>query len=594
MIRLNNEQINAKKQYINNYINADNAADGSAMDPNANVTSKNIATLSGELYKDFSIQLNRSILFDRIAKLYDIELANEFIRQIETHELYVNDETSLFPYCASINMFPLLTEGMQSLGGESKPPKHLRSFCGSFINMCFAVSSQLAGAIGTVEFLMYFDHFARKDHGDNYLETHEDTIKACFENIVYSNNQPAAARNYQSIFWNISIYDENYFNSLFEHFMFPDGDTPKWETLDKLQVYFMKWFNEERTKALLTFPVVTAAMLTDGEKPTDTNFARMCAKELSEGNSFFIYQSESADSLSSCCRLRNEFTDNSFSMSNGVGGVATGSCKVMTPNFNRIIQDGRDIKTEIEKTVKYLHAYRTIIQDNIDAGIMPIYDAGFINLSKQFVTVGISGLVEASQSQGLTPSNNEEYKVFIENVLIEINEVIKRKSKELGFLINTEFIPGESLNVKNYKWDKKDGYEVPDTREVYTSYFYAPEDENVNEIDKFILHGKRFSSLVSGGSAYHSNLDEYLTEEGFYKLLCVSAKTGCNFFGFNVKVTCCEECGYIDKNTLHHCSKCGSKNISHATRIIGYLKKIKSFSTDRKKEESMRFYHKIK
>ena len=299
--KLSDRQKESKKNFINNYIGSKNAASGSLFDANSNVTTKNIATLEAELNKDINIQVNRFLVFNKIKEIFGEDTANNYLRQIENHEIYVHDETSLKPYCTSISMYPLLLNGLTGLGGESKAPKHLTSFCGSFVNLLFSVSSQFAGAVATVEFLLYFDHFARLDYGDNYLETHSKVINNELQHVVYAINQPAAARGYQSVFWNISLYDIHYYESMFGEFVFPDMTAPSWDSLNKLQKYFMKWFNKEREKAVLTFPVVTAAMLTKEQKVYDNNFAEFCAEELSEGNSFFIYQSDSADSLASCC-----------------------------------------------------------------------------------------------------------------------------------------------------------------------------------------------------------------------------------------------------------------------------------------------------
>ncbi len=242
-----------KLNFIKDYMISKNAADGSKYDANANVTNKNLCTLQGELFKKEIIKINRELLFNKIESLYDRDLAIEYIRQLENHEIYAHDETSLLPYCVSISMYPLLMNGLKSLGGESQAPKHLGSFCGNFINMIFAISSQFAGAVASVEWLMYMDYFARKDYGDDYLNTHQKEIEGYFQQVVYSINQPAAARNYQSVFWNISIYDEYYFNSLFGDFVFPDFTAPTWNTVSKLQEYFMTWFNNERKKEILTF-----------------------------------------------------------------------------------------------------------------------------------------------------------------------------------------------------------------------------------------------------------------------------------------------------------------------------------------------------
>ncbi|MBR5643289.1 MAG: anaerobic ribonucleoside-triphosphate reductase [Salinivirgaceae bacterium] len=590
MMRLTEDQLKSKAKFIKDYIGASNAADGSKMDANANVTSKNIATMESELNKDINIQVNRYLVKEKIAELFGQETADEYIRQIEAHEIYVHDETSLKPYCVSISMFPFLLDGLTKLGGESLKPKHLESFCGEFVNLTFAISSQFAGALATVEFLMYFDYFARKDYGDNYLETHQYTIDNHLQHVVFAVNQPAAARGYQSVFWNISIFDKEYFQSIFGSFVFPDMTTPNWETLNKLQWHFMRWFNKERTKAILTFPVVTAAMLVKDGKPVDQDFANKAAQELSEGNSFFIYQSENADSLASCCRLRNELSDNTFSYSLGAGGVSTGSVNVITLNMNRLVQQGRDLRTEIWKIIKYQVAYRKIIEQYVDAGLLPVYSAGFISLNKQFSTIGINGMVEAAESQGISARNTKEYKDFVSKHLKVIYEVNKEAKKKYGCMFNTEFVPAENLGVKNAMWDKKDGLFVP--RDCYNSYFYPVEDPTINILDKISLHGRDIIQYLDGGSALHLNLEEAPTKEGFLRLLEATAKAGCNYFCFNIKITICNECNYIDKRTLQKCSKCGSTNIDYGTRVIGYLKRVSNFSSARQLEHSLRYYHK--
>ncbi len=592
MLKLTEEQVDLKIKFINDYLNAENAASGSKFDANANVSFKNIATLEAELNKDINIQVNRTLVYKKIAQMFGLDLANEYLRQINKHEIYVHDETSLKPYCASISMYPFLLNGIKDLGGESLPPNHLESYCGSFINLIFAVSAQFAGAIATVEFLLYFDHFARIDYGEDYLNTNTKMIENHFQHIVYSINQPAAARGYQSVFWNISIYDEAYFESLFGSFVFPDGDRPKYESVKKLQFYFMNWFNEERKKSILTFPVVTAAMLIDENGPVDGDFTDSCAKELSRGNSFFIYQSKSADSLASCCRLRNEISDNTFSYSLGAGGVSTGSVNVITINMNRLIQDGRDLKTEVSKIHRYQIAYKSLMEEFYNKGMLPVYSAGFISLKKQFLTIGINGMVEAAESKGIVPGNNEEYITFARDLLkIIYDENINAKTK-YGHMFNTEFVPAENLGVKNANWDRADGYKV--SRDCYNSYFYVVEDDDTNVVDKFILHGERINRYLDGGSALHLNLDEALNTDGFKKIINLSAKTGCNYFCTNVKITICNNCEHIDKKTLKKCSVCGSNDVDYGTRVIGYLKRVSSFSKGRQSEHGLRFYHREK
>lgn len=589
MITLTAEQLTAKTQFIERYKQAGNAADGSSMDANANVTEKNLATLEAELMKDFFVQVNRRIVSDKIAELFGTELATEYQRQIADHEIYVHDETSLKPYCVSISMYPFLLDGLTKLGGESQAPKHLDSFCGSFVNLVFAISSQFAGAVATVEFLAYFDYFARKDYGDDYLTSHRHQIANHLQHVVYALNQPAAARGYQSVFWNISVYDQHYFDAMFANFVFPDFSTSNWPSVAALQSFFLNWFNAERQKALLTFPVVTVAMLTEQQQVKDQSFATAIAEQLAAGNSFFVYQSPNADSLASCCRLRNEISDHSFSYTLGAGGVATGSINVITLNMNRLVQDGRDLATELSKIHRYQVAYRKLMEDYLAAGLLTVYDAGFIQLDKQFLTIGINGMAEAAESQGLTVGNNAAYKNFVKAQLAVIYQGNQQAKQQYGYLFNTEFVPAENLGVKNAKWDKADGYQV--NRDCYNSYFYLVEDEQCSHLDKFILHGHELVEFLDGGSALHLNLQEHANADAYLKLLNVAAVTGCNYFCINVKSTLCRQCEHIDKTTRYRCAACGSHEVDHATRVIGYLKRVSSFSKGRRIEHHRRHYH---
>lgn len=589
MLRLSNEQITDKKKFIEDYLAAHNPADGSQLDANANVTHKNIATLEAEIMKDFFIQVNRAKVSDKIAELFGEELASEYVRQIEEHEIYVHDETSLKPYCVSVTMYPFLLDGLTKLGGESRAPRHLESFCGTFVNFVFAVSSQFAGAVATVEFLTYFDYFARKDYGPDYLQSHRHEIENHLQHVVYALNQPAAARGYQSVFWNISLYDQHYFDSMFGEFVFPDLSKPGWSSVDALQHFFMTWFNAERSKTVLTFPVVTVAMLTENGQCKDQVFAKDMAAQLAAGNSFFVYLSDNADSLASCCRLRSEISDNTFSYTLGAGGVATGSINVITLNMNRLIQDRRDLNAEVRKVHKYQVAYRKMMEEYQVAGLLTVYDAGFISLDKQFLTIGINGMVEAAEAIGIQPGNNAEYKAFVSAQLKIIYDANKEAKQHYGYMFNTEFVPAENLGVKNARWDRKDGYKV--SRDCYNSYFYVVEDEEANALDKFVLHGKELIEYLDGGSALHLNLDEKLDQQGYLALLNIAARTGCNYFCINGKITICNACEHIDKRTLQRCSVCASEDIDHATRVIGYLKRVSAFSAGRRKEHALRHYH---
>ena len=599
-------------KFLTDYMQASNAATGSKYDANANVEHKNIATLIGELPKSSFIRLNRKLLTDRIKKMYGKELSDEYIDKLTHHFIYKNDETSLANYCASITMYPWLIGGTSSIGGNSTAPTNLKSFCGGFINMVFMVSSMLSGACATPEFLMYMNYFVGLEFGQDYYKradevvdlslkkrTIDKVITDSFEQIVYSLNQPTGARNYQAVFWNISYYDRYYFESLFGNFYFPDGSQPDWEGLSWLQKRFMKWFNEERTKTVLTFPVETMAMLTENGECKDKEWGEFAAEMYSEGHSFFTYLSDNAHSLSSCCRLRNEIQDNGFSYTLGAGGVSTGSKSVLTINLNRCIQyavnHNLDYKEYLSHVIDLCHKVQLAYNENLKElqknGMLPLFDAGYINLSRQYLTIGVNGLVEAAEFMGLKINDNPQSLEFVQTVLGLVEKYNKQyRSKEVMF--NCEMIPAENVGVKHAKWDREDGYFVP--RDCYYTYFYAVEHDSLTVIDKFKLHGAPYIEHLTGGSALHMNLEEHLSKDQYLQLFKVAAKEGCNYFTFNIPNTVCNDCGHIDKRYLKECPVCKSKNVDYLTRIIGYLKRVSNFSQARQAEAERRYYAKVR
>ena len=599
----------AKLQFLSDYMESANAATSSKFDANANVEHKNIATLIGELPKSNFIRLNRRLLTERCKKMFGKELADKYIDLLTHHFIYKNDETSLANYCASITMYPWLIGGTTAIGGNSTAPTNLKSFAGGFINMVFMVSSMLAGACATPEFLMYMNYFIGKEYGLDYWQhpdqqadlslkkrTIDKVITDYFEQIVYSLNQPTGARNYQAVFWNVAYYDRFYFESIFGEFYFPDGSKPDWDGLSWLQKRFMKWFNQERTKTLLTFPVETMALLVDENgEPKDKEWGEFTAEMYAEGHSFFTYMSDNADSLSSCCRLRNEITDNGFSYTLGAGGVSTGSKSVLTINLNRCVQYAVNHKMDyleylgqvIDLCHKVQLAYNENLKDLQEHGMLPLFDAGYINIGRQYLTIGINGLVEAAEFMGLKITPNDDYKKFVQGILGLIEKYNKQyRTKDIMF--NCEMIPAENVGVKHAKWDREDGYFVP--RDCYNSYFYVVEDDSLSVIDKFKLHGRPYIEHLTGGSALHMNLDEHLSKEQYLHLLKVAAKEGCNYFTFNIPNTVCNDCGHIDKRYLKECPHCHSKNVDYMTRIIGYLKRVSNFSQARQEEAARRYY----
>ncbi len=630
--KMTREYVKSQKEFIEKYKNSGNNADAT-IDDNSNVSSKNIGTLNSEAHKNDNIKTSRGMIMDKLKELFPDFDHKSYARDLCNHLIYKHDESSfagpIASYCASASMYPFLTRGIKGLGGLSAAPSNLDSFCGIFVNWIFAMASQFAGAISSPEFIVCFDYFARKEWGDNYWQkvdcvistahctrqmTIRKQIRQHFQQVVYSINQPTASRGMQSAFWNVSYFDKPFFEGMFSNFVFPDNTKPTWESVSWLQQEFMQWFNEERLRVVMTFPVESFAMVYQNGEFLDKDTADFVTEEYARGHSFFTYISDTVDSLSSCCRLRNAVTTKEFNFTNGNMGVMTGSKSVITLNLNRIIQDcdrkfgivenggwqnneeyiRQSITEVLERVYKYHIAYNESLWDMYNANLLPAYKEGFISLNKQYLTIGINGLNEAAEYVGETISDNHGYQEFCNLLFTTIKESNTKNSGSFNghkLMFNTECVPAESLAVKNYNWDKADGYWVPEKRNLYASYIFLPSDKSIDIFEKIRMHGRRFiGEYLDGGSAAHLNLSEHLSKEQYKHVLKYAAEEGCQYFTFNVPNSECKDCGFITKTPITKCPKCGSERLWYFDRIIGYLTRLDKWSTPRQIEQKTRIY----
>lgn len=622
------EAASKKYNFIQKFVKSDNAAN-TTIDDNSNVGTKGIGVLNSEIHKEDNKNTNMYLWEYWVKKLYP-DFNIKVMRNDFNTILYPHDASSqvMMPYCMAVSMYPFLINGLKDLGGKSAVPKNIDSFCGIYTNLVFALASEVKGAVATPEFLMYMDYFCRKEWGDDYYnkpdvvissphcnrqKTIKSQIEQYFQQVTYSINQIAGSRGMQSPFTNFSFFDKYFFEGMFGDFYFPDNTPPKWESTNWLQQLYLHWLNQERLKCILTFPVCSYACLVEDGKFKDEDTFKFICKEYAEGNSFFLYTSSSVDSLSSCCRLQNAVSDNTFNFTNGQIGVMTGSKNVITLDLNRIVQDWYNANPTLslplykgfedslkkylisilKRVYMYHTAYNSMLHWAKDNKLFSAYDAGFINLDKQYLTIGINGLNQAAEFFGIECNNNEEYKdfcSFIFETIKEQNTLHKTKHE----MYNCEQVPAESAAIKLYNRDKKDGYWVPSDTNLYASYIFKPNDPDISILDKIILHSSEFASdKLDGGQSAHLNLDSHLSEEQYKKLLLFAAKKGCKYLTFNVPNSECEECGFITKVPIDKCPKCGSTHISKYDRIIGYLTKISNWSSGRQQEQKTRVYDKV-
>ena len=615
-------------KFIDNFVKSDNTANAT-IDDNSNVATHNVAVMNTEIHKEDNKETNIRIWYDKIRELYGKDDAEQFLKDINTI-LYPHDLSSQIgmPYCVAITLYPFLLNGIKDIGGLSAAPKNIDSFCGLFVNLVFAVAAQYKGAVATPGMLLCMDYFLRKEWGDSYYEKPEAIISSdyClrkmtiqkqihqyFQQICYSLMQPSGSRGNQACFWNLSIFDKPFFDTMYGDFYFPDGTRPKWESLSWLQKDFMHWLNQERLKCILTFPVVSLCLIYQDHKFLDEDLYQFAAQEYAEGDSFFTYISDSADSLSSCCRLSSKISKPQFNFTNGQLSEMTGSKNVITLNLSRIVQDfyrknnleeyrkNKDIpyvglraylEGILERVYKYQTAYNEILRYLYGKNLLTVYNAGFINMRKQYLTIGINGLNQAAEFLGMQCNKNKEYKKFCRTIF----SIIKKQNalhKTKDCMFNTEFTPCESASIKLYNRDKADGYWTPEDTNLYASYIFKPNDKDITVLDKIHLHGKEVcGDNLDGGSAAHLNLEEHLDKEQYLKIIKYAAEEGCKYFTFNVPNSECDDCGFITKHPIVVCPKCGSKRISYYDRVIGYLTKISNWSSGRQLEQKTRVYTK--
>ena len=646
--------IRERIDYMDRYSeSSDNASTSSETDPNANVTQKNVANLEGEVYKTTNRLIQRQRMKDKLNELYP-DIAKQYIKDLENHIIYVHDEASspvLKPYCMAASLYPLMSEGVGNIDGVTpSPPNDIQSFSGQVTNLTFLLSAQAKGAIALGEYLVALNYYIIAEFGPNWYNkldvettsahclqknTLRRAIRKGMKQFIYGVNQPAGNRSYNSPFSNISYYDKNYFHSLFENFYYPDGTQPEWKAIDTLQRMFMELHRELRLIKPLTFPVTTIAMVHDGNDVIDKEYKELCAEEWAKGGSFFCYLSDNPSSLASCCRVLNEIQENTFSSINGLQGIMTGSCNVITLNLNRIVQDwykqynpdvmfylndeGKEVEERkmiavrrqwglsskslkeyliniLERVYKYHIAYKTMLYDLEDKKMFAPSNGGYIYMKKLYSTIGIIGYFEAAKFLGLkTEANNQDYINFLTLIcgtIKEQNKIHSIRDKKRPFLFNSEAVPGENLGVKLYQWDKEDGYWIPYDQNLYNSYFYNPWD-NTSVLDKFILHGKQIAPYMDGGQALHCNLDEHLSKEQYLKLIDFAIKNGTSYFTFNIPISECKSCGHIVNAPIKECPICKSNNIDYWTRIIGYLRPVSAFSKERQIEQKNRVYSKF-
>lgn len=589
--------------FIDNFIDTKVVADAS-IDGNANVGHKDIVSLENEMSKPHSKLLAFNKIFYELNKKYGFQTAKKWLKGEWIGDFYLHDayNSSFKSYCFAYDIQPLVEKGLFFIEGfNSQPPKHLTTFVdfvGEFVSW---TCNRTSGAVGLPSFLVYSYYFWKKDCGQMFVIKDPEYYRdQSFQEIIYRLNQPFLRGGIQSAFTNFSIFDRPYLESIFGGKTFPDGSfmIDEIDNIIEYEKAFMRVLSKVRSENMMTFPVMTYALLRKDGKFVDEAFAKWCCQHNMKwaDSNFFI--SEDVTSLSNCCRLLSDVKNLGYF--NSIGGTAleVGSVKVNTINLARIAYETNSTKSYIAKLrervvlcLQTLDVIRNIIKRNAEKGLLPNYSLKIINLSSQYNTIGIIGIYEALQKFGFVEKDElgchyytDEGIQFAKEIFIALNEEKTKFTSDKDYMVNIEQIPGESAASVLMQ---KDMYFYPD--EKYELPLYA--NQWIPLGVKCTLQEKiRISAILdkacSGGSIAHINLEAPLQDfDTAWNLLNYVADEGVQYFAFCTRISACENNhGYYGDI----CPHCGKPTVTTYQRIVGFLTPEKTYSKSRKEEFKLR------
>lgn len=291
--------------FIDNFVDSNNVADAS-LDQSANVGRKDIVSLLSEMNKPHSKLLAFNKIFFELNKKYGYKDASDWLSSEYNGFFYLHDSHSStwYPYCFAYDIEKLVKDGLYFIDGfNAQPPKHLTTFTdfvGEFVSW---VSNRSSGACGLPAFLIYSFYFWKKDcESGFFIKSPEYYRDQEFQRIIYKLNQPYLRVN-QSAFTNFSIFDKNYLIELFGGKEFPDGSfiIDYIDDIVEYQKSFMEVVSKIRSQNMMTFPVLTYALLRQDGKFVNEEFAKWCCRHNMKWNDSNFYVSSSVTALSNCC-----------------------------------------------------------------------------------------------------------------------------------------------------------------------------------------------------------------------------------------------------------------------------------------------------
>ena len=589
--------------FIDNFVDKQTIADAS-IDGNANVAHKDIVSLINEMSKPHSKLLAFNKIFHELTKKYGHEDATEWLKGEWDGHFYLHDahSSSWVPYCFAYDIDELVKRGLYFIDNfNAAPPQHLNTYTDFVSEFVSWTCNRSSGAVGLPSFLVYSYYFWKKDCDEGYfVKSPEYYRDQSFQEIIYRLNQPYLRGGIQSAFTNFSIFDKPYLEALFGGKEFPDG-TFIIDYIDEIKEYqkaFMKVLSDTRRENLMTFPVVSFALLRQNGKFVDEDFAKWCCRHNMKWADSNIFVSEDVTSLSNCCRLKSNIKELGYFNSIGGSALEVGSVKVNTINLARLAYETTSeeeyleaLKGRVITCAKTLDVIRDIMKRNTEKGLLPNYALGIINMKSQYNTIGIIGVYEALQKFDYTYHDefgNTYYKdegvEFAKKILATITEIKDEFVKDKDYMMNIEQVPGERAAAVLMEKDK---LFFPD--EKYDLPLYGNQWIPLG-IKTTIAEKVRVSAILdkacSGGSIVHINISSPFNsfDEAWYMMNYV-ADAGVNYFAFNLRISACDNNHGFFGDT---CPECGHPVETTYQRIVGFLTPTKTYSEARKKEFAMR------
>lgn len=579
-----------------------NTADMS-VDANANVDDSTVVAYENELPKPYMRLNSLYLLWKESKKFYGAEFANRVVEGQISGDFYINDLSNVQkPYCYNFSAYDLMTKGLPFVKKiDSLPPKHLSSFCGQMVHFTSYASNQVMGAVGLADLLIVMSYYVGKEL--NEYPTNKEYIwrqvKQELQSIIFSMNQPFRG-GLQSGFYNISIYDDEFLKSMQKDYLFPDGSYPNIELIKKLQDLFVDLMNETLRVTTVTFPVTTLCLCVDEDKNIKNQefLKHMCEKNIEFG--FMNIYAGTTGTLSSCCRLRSDKSNEYIGYTNSFGGASSqiGSYGVVTLNLPRIaIQSNGDIEVFINKlkelvdtSIRINHAKRNILTKRIEMKALPLYDYGFMNMQKQYATTGLNGINEAIQFLGeniLTEKGQE----ICARILKTVNTINDKADKKYKYAHNCEQTPSENSSIKLAQKDKL--MKLQNTTELYSNQF-IPLITEADMLDRIKLQGL-FDSQFSGGAIAHINIENQITNvDSLVDLINSTVKKGVVYHAVNYNLQKCEN-GHMSVGKNNMCPICGKTITDNYTRAVGFLVNTKNLHKIRREFDypNRQFYKEI-